>query len=106
LFWALVLFGPDITVIHAGSYANMMIILTVMSLLISQRKKLAYFVLSVSVPYFYLIWIIEVFISHKISIQYFACSILSVFIVMLILYKLAVSDDKKTVHASKSVKVT
>lgn len=106
LFWALVLFGPNITVIHAGSYANMMIILTVMSLLISQRKKLAYFVLSVSLPYFYLIWMIEVFISHKISILYFACSILSVFIVMLILYKLAVSDDRKTVHTSKSVKVT
>lgn len=94
LLWALVLFGPHITVIHAGSYATMIMLITILYTLISIYPRILKMVTLMSLLYFFIFWYYSPLKLGALN-GVFILSILSLIPVMLVLYAYLKNGDRK-----------
>jgi hypothetical protein len=69
--WALTLFGPDITVIHAGSYATMLLLFISLGAVISHLSApWLKIMLTLQLIYFILVWVLGVFYGNTVDYIY------------------------------------
>lgn len=90
LAWALVLFGPDITVIHQGSYATMLLLFIALAAVVTRALSplLLKLLLTLQVSYFILVWVLSVWAQHSVNYGYIAWAIAGAAGLAVCLYKL------------------
>jgi hypothetical protein len=98
LTWALMLFGPDITVVHQGSYATMMLLfVSLAAVVVSILKPLwLKLLLTLQVTYFILVWVLSVWTQHSREYGYVLWALAGAVAVIVCLYNL----KKKTFETS------
>lgn len=87
VLWALMLFGPNITVIHAGSYTNMILMMTTLFSVLSIIKVSILKLLAIiQASYFLIVWVISVWMDGTIHSSMVLLSLVS-FVCLLIIIK-------------------
>lgn len=100
VLWVVLMFGPHTTIIHQGSYINMLLLFAALGAVLAALPKRWLLVLGCAqLAYFVVVWIISVIFKQPLGIAYLGWAMLGFVTTATVLYHILKTNDAKPLHA-------